>query len=116
MEDRLVRFMDSIMSPCGFESYPLQIQWYNEKVTSHFQFGQLDPETLAFVILSVPSMFENSFLPFLSQQADCLREEGGDLLDDCMRNKFKVLIAARVFTNRIQFTPCQNFTFEGQFR
>ena len=101
MEDRLVRFMDSIMSPWGFESYPLQIQWYNEKVTSPFQFGHLDPETLAFVVLSVPSMFENSFLPFLSQQTDCLREEGGDLIDDCMRNKFKVLKAAHIFTNRI---------------
>ena len=101
MADRLVRFMDSIMSPWGFESYPLQIQWYNEKVNSPFQFGHLDPETLAFVVLSVPSMFENSFLPFLSQQTDCLREEGGDLIDDCMRNKFKVLKAAPIFTSCI---------------
>lgn len=88
MADKLVNYVDSIVEPWGFESYPFQLGWYNEKVTSHFQFSHLDPETLAFVILSVPNMFENAFLPFLAQETDCL-SEGGDLIDTCMRTRFQ---------------------------
>jgi len=87
-EDKLVQFIDSIVTPSGFESYPLQIGWYNEKVTSHFQFAHLPPETLAFVLLSVPNMFENAFLPFLAQETDCLTE-GSDLIDACMKERFR---------------------------
>ena len=89
-EDKLVQFIDSIVTPSGFESYPLQIGWYNEKVTSHFQFAHLPPETLAFVLLSVPNMFENAFLPFLAQETDCLTE-GSDLIDACMKERFRVI-------------------------
>lgn len=88
MEGKIVEHMDSVVTPWGFESYPFQLGWYNEKVGPHFQFLQSDPETLAFVILSVPNMFENAFLPFLAQETDCL-SDGGDLLDTCMRTRFK---------------------------
>lgn len=88
MAEKVVEYVDSLVTPWGFESYPFQMGWYNEKVTSHFQFPLLDPETLAFVILSVPNMFENAFLPFLAQETDCL-SDGGDLIDTCMRTRFK---------------------------
>ena len=90
MEDALVDYVESIVSPWGFESYPLQIGWYDEKVTTHFQFVGLHPETLAFVLLSVPNMFENAFLPYLAQETDCTTE-GGDLIDACMKERFRVI-------------------------
>lgn len=88
MEDKLVEFVGSMVTPWGFESYPFQLGWYNEKVTSHFQFSGMDADTLAFVILSVPNMFEDAFLPFLAQETDC-QGDGGDLIDTCMKTRFK---------------------------
>ena len=99
MAEKVVEYVDSLVTPWGFESYPFQMGWYNEKVTSHFQFPLLDPETLAFVILSVPNMFENAFLPFLAQETDCL-SDGGDLIDTCMRTRFKVIILA-MYANEV---------------
>jgi len=88
MEHELVDFVETIASPWGFESYPFQIGWYNEKVTPHFRFDALPKDTLAFVLLSVPNMFENAFLPFLAQETDCLTE-GTDLIDACMQDRFR---------------------------
>jgi len=42
----------------------LQIGWYNDCVTEPFKFTY-DPDTLAFLLISTPSMFEKAFLPFL---------------------------------------------------
>jgi len=113
MAEKLVDHMHSIVTPWGFEAYPFQLGWYNEKVTSHFQFSGLDPETLAFVIISAPSMFENAFLPFLAEDTDCLSEEarsvcrtyeGGDLIDTCMKIRFQEFVksAKSEFTNLVK--------------
>ncbi|EDO39337.1 predicted protein, partial [Nematostella vectensis] len=58
-----------------------QIGWYNNQVThKQFQFP-FDPDTLAFVIISTPEMFEKGFKPFITD-ADCLGSR--DPIDECM--------------------------------
>lgn len=47
-----------------------------------------DPDTLAFAVLSIPNMFEQSLLPFIEEErCDCLSKQ--DPLDQCMRQCFK---------------------------
>ena len=48
----------------GFECHPLKIGWYNDQVSEFFKLPH-HHDTLAFVIISKPSMFEKSFLPYL---------------------------------------------------
>ena len=50
----------------GFEAHPFKIGWYNESVGEKFELPY-SCDTLAFVIISQPSMFENTFLPFVEE-------------------------------------------------
>ena len=45
-----------------------------------------DTDTLAFVILSIPKMFENVFIPFLKQWDG---SGSNDALDECMKIEFR---------------------------
>ena len=54
-----------ILSSYGFEVEPFLTGWYNELVSEKFQLDH-PPDTLAFIIISQPAMFEKAFLPFLS--------------------------------------------------
>ncbi|KAM4022836.1 cyanocobalamin reductase / alkylcobalamin dealkylase [Anomaloglossus baeobatrachus] len=64
----------------GFEVYPFQICWYNGVLDPVFHLSY-PPDTLAFVVLSAPSMFEKSFKPFLAQhELQSLR----DPIDQCV--------------------------------
>jgi hypothetical protein len=49
----------------GFEVHPFKIGWYNESVGEKFALPYSD-DTLAFVVISQPSMFEKAFLPFVA--------------------------------------------------
>ncbi|KAK9955998.1 hypothetical protein ABG768_013758 [Culter alburnus] len=63
----------------GFEIYPFKVGWYNA-VLSPAHHLHYPADTLAVVVLSSPSMFERSFLPFLrSQCCEGLR----DPIDQC---------------------------------
>ena len=64
-----------------------QIGWYNEKVSKAFQFN-LPDDTLAFVIISTPNMFDKAFKPYV-WRLDCIGP--GDLLDSCMRHHFTAI-------------------------
>ena len=55
--------------PFGFEFHPFLVSWYNSKVTQVFALPY-QPNTLAVLVVSTPSMFEKSFLPFLSTKID----------------------------------------------
>ena len=59
--------IEDILCPHGFEVHPFLTGWYNEHVSPKFHLDHPD-NTLAFIIISQPNMFENAFLPFLSSQ------------------------------------------------
>lgn len=77
--------LDLLLSPNGFECHPFKVGWYNDHVAESFHL-EYQPDTLAFVIISIPSMFEKTFIPYLLE-ADCLRPQG-DPLDQCMVKHF----------------------------
>ena len=75
----------------GLEVAPFKAGWYNEALQDvRFAFDVAD-DTLAFVVVSSPSMFEKAFLPFVSG------DEGGgggvraDPLDECMKHHFQTM-------------------------
>ena len=79
--------IDGIISPYGFEVHPFLTGWYNELVNAKFHLEQ-PPDTLAFVIISQPSMFEKAFLPFLG---DSVKSGLDDPIDQCMLHYFSRL-------------------------
>ena len=61
----LTSVMKNLTEGRGFEAHPFKIGWYNESVGDRFALPYPD-DTLAFVIISQPGMFEKSFLPFVA--------------------------------------------------
>ena len=58
--------LESYCRPLGLETAPLKVGWYNEALQDkRFAFNDLDPDTLAFIVVSSPSMFEKAFIPFV---------------------------------------------------
>lgn len=78
----------SVLNPYGFEYYPLKIGWYNEQVAGCFRLPYHD-DTLAFVIISTPSMFEKAFIPFVSK-VDWVKTSM-DPLDQCIMQHFSLI-------------------------
>ena len=68
----------------GLECHPFKVQWYNDKVQSIFHLPY-DPNTLAVLIISCPSMFELLFQPYLCS-AD-YRPGQLDPLDQCIKDE-----------------------------
>jgi methylmalonic aciduria homocystinuria type C protein len=62
----------------------VQISWYNEKVAPVFRFD-LPGDTIAFIVISRPDMFEKAFMPFITKQ-DCLSVN--DPIDECVAHHF----------------------------
>lgn len=58
------RRLDELLSPLGFQCDPFKISWYNAVVQPCFHL-QYPDDTLAFVVLSTPQMFEKAFKPFI---------------------------------------------------
>ena len=67
----LVTELEILTQNLGFETHPFKIGWYNESVGEKFALPYSD-DTLAFVIISRPCMFEKAFLPFIAAN---LREQ-----------------------------------------
>ena len=80
----------SLLSPFGFECHPFKIGWYNEQVSKPFLLPY-NEETVAFIIISTPSMFEKAFIPFLAS-ASCMRTKQ-DPIDQCMVHHFSAIKA-----------------------
>ncbi|XP_026050771.1 cyanocobalamin reductase / alkylcobalamin dealkylase [Carassius auratus] len=78
VEDLIGTFRESLKAQ-GFEIYPFKVGWYNAVVSGAHQLSH-PADSLALVLLSTPSMFERSFLPFL--QSQCC-EAVRDPIDQC---------------------------------
>ncbi|XP_015919615.1 uncharacterized protein MAL13P1.304 isoform X2 [Parasteatoda tepidariorum] len=66
----------------GFEFQPFKIGWYNSLVQPIFKLNY-DDDTVSFLIISAPRMFENAFIPFLKQRDGDLSGLR-DPIDQCM--------------------------------
>lgn len=81
----------NILRPHGFELHPFLIGWYNEQVGEKFHLDH-DSDTLAFAVLSQPRMFEDAFLPFLTNTKGHLGSIH-DPIDQCMLHYFSLVTA-----------------------
>ena len=50
----------------------------------------LNEDTLAFVVISTPAMFDQSFKPFILRQ-ECVGNGTRDLIDTCMAEQFSLV-------------------------
>ena len=58
-------------------------------MTARFQLP-FDDDTLAFVVISTPAMFDETFKPFILRQ-DCAGDGARDLIDMCVAEKFSLV-------------------------
>ncbi|XP_048394902.1 cyanocobalamin reductase / alkylcobalamin dealkylase [Stegostoma tigrinum] len=75
------------LGPLGFQCAPFKIAWYNAFVQPSFHL-QYQDDTLAFVVLSTPQMFEKAFKPYI---ADMLWATVRDPIDECVVHYFTLL-------------------------
>ncbi|XP_048457712.1 cyanocobalamin reductase / alkylcobalamin dealkylase isoform X2 [Rhincodon typus] len=75
------------LGPLGFQCAPFKIAWYNAIIQLSFHL-QYQDDTLAFVILSTPQMFEKAFKPYI---ADKLLATVRDPIDECVVHYFTLL-------------------------
>ncbi|XP_061488792.1 cyanocobalamin reductase / alkylcobalamin dealkylase isoform X2 [Rhineura floridana] len=83
MELRVVHLEKRIrdhLENLGFEIHPFKVGWYNAVLPPAFHLPYSD-NTLAFVVLSVPAMFDKAFKPFLRNQ---LLKKIHDPVDQCI--------------------------------
>ncbi|KAK7482683.1 hypothetical protein BaRGS_00026092 [Batillaria attramentaria] len=66
--------VSELLNTAGFEVYPFLIGWYNE-----------NDDTLAFIVISTPAMFDKAFKPFICRQS-CVDQR--DPIDECMIHYF----------------------------
>ncbi|GIY45632.1 hypothetical protein CDAR_415161 [Caerostris darwini] len=78
----ILKELECTYGPFGFEFHPFKIGWYNSFVRPTFKLNQ-DEDTVAFLIISSPKMFENAFIPFLQQMSNQLTGLN-DPIDECM--------------------------------
>lgn len=68
---------DPLYQPC------LQVGWYNSVLPPTHHLAYPD-DTLAVVVLSTPSMFEDAFLPFLKERGF---QAISDPVDQCVKHR-----------------------------
>ncbi|XP_070563048.1 cyanocobalamin reductase / alkylcobalamin dealkylase-like [Ptychodera flava] len=71
---------DNIFTTTGFEFHKFKIGWYNDCVDTPFKLD-CPSDTLAYLTISTPNMFEKSFLPYITR-VDCL--DARDPIDQCV--------------------------------
>lgn len=80
----------------GLEVHCFKIAWYNALVAPEYSLNYHD-DTLAFLVISTPHMFELAFLPFLAEfidpstMADASNALYRDPIDRCMQHYFATL-------------------------
>ncbi|XP_064607043.1 cyanocobalamin reductase / alkylcobalamin dealkylase-like [Liolophura sinensis] len=86
--EKILEAVPDLVDPVGFEAHPFKIGWYNEAV-AHSCFKLPYPaDTLAFIVISTPRMFDKAFKPFISR-TDCTGPQ--DAIDTCMTYHFDLV-------------------------
>ena len=93
MEAKLTPIIEKFCQEKGLEAAPFKLQWYNEAVSNEkFKLTFAPEDSLCYVIISQPSMFEKSFLPFVKENwLDIVNNAIQDPLDQCMKKEFEDL-------------------------
>ncbi|XP_078417157.1 cyanocobalamin reductase / alkylcobalamin dealkylase isoform X1 [Cetorhinus maximus] len=79
--------LNACLGPLGFQCDPFRIDWYNAVIQPSFHL-QYPDDTLAFVVLSTPQMFEKAFKPFIAdKQLPTVR----DPIDECVVYYFSLV-------------------------
>ncbi|XP_078074781.1 cyanocobalamin reductase / alkylcobalamin dealkylase isoform X1 [Mustelus asterias] len=87
MVEGIQQRLSACLAPLGFECYPFKIGWYNAALRPSFHL-QYSDDTLVFVILSTPQMFEKAFKPFIAdKQLSTVR----DPIDECVIHYFSLV-------------------------
>ncbi|XP_007898091.1 cyanocobalamin reductase / alkylcobalamin dealkylase [Callorhinchus milii] len=95
--DAVAQRLRELLTPGGFECHPFKIGWYNAILQPTFHLKYPD-DTLAFVVLSTPQMYEKSFKPFIiSKQFAGVR----DPIDECVAQYF-FLVKENLSEQRIE--------------
>lgn len=78
--------LESAFEPIGLEVHPFLVGWYNEKVSPKFQY-ELPKDTLAFVVISGPQMFEKCIIPYVKARfEECPDFQSDDLMNDSVKH------------------------------
>ncbi|XP_076582386.1 cyanocobalamin reductase / alkylcobalamin dealkylase isoform X1 [Chaetodon auriga] len=80
--DGITELLENFLSKFGFEVYPLKVGWYNSLLPPTLRLSYPD-DSLAVVVLSTPSMFEQAFLPFMEERG-C--QGLSDPIDQCVKH------------------------------
>lgn len=81
--EEILSSLNVLLQSYGLEAHQFLIGWYNDKVQNYFKISSYDSSTLAFSIVSTPSMFEKSFIPFIVSTE--VEFNIRDPLDTCMK-------------------------------
>uniref|UniRef100_A0A8C6T111 Cyanocobalamin reductase / alkylcobalamin dealkylase n=1 Tax=Neogobius melanostomus TaxID=47308 RepID=A0A8C6T111_9GOBI len=79
--ENVTKLLQDSLCKLGFEVNPLKIGWYNNVLPASLHLSYPE-DTLAVVVLSTPSMFEQAFLPFLEEQSF---QGLSDPIDQCVK-------------------------------
>lgn len=89
---RVTHVLGGACREVGLRSHPFLVGWYNASV-SHAAFHLPYPEdTVAFLLLSTPSMFESLFMPYITSPSYSPCQL--DPLDQCLKHFFSELAAS----------------------
>uniref|UniRef100_A0A3Q3DKZ1 Cyanocobalamin reductase / alkylcobalamin dealkylase n=1 Tax=Hippocampus comes TaxID=109280 RepID=A0A3Q3DKZ1_HIPCM len=76
------KLLEESLGKLGFEVYTLKVGWYNSVLPAKLHLPYAD-DSLAVLILSTPSMFEEAFLPFMKERG-C--QGLSDPIDQCVKH------------------------------
>merc|ERR1711997_576961 len=90
MEAKLTPIIENFCQGKGLEAAPFKLQWYNEAVKNEkFRLTFAPEDALCYIIISQPSMFEKSFMPFVKENwLDIVNNAIQAPLDQCMQRVF----------------------------
>ncbi|EDV22264.1 uncharacterized protein TRIADDRAFT_29163 [Trichoplax adhaerens] len=63
----IINKLEGLLYPDGFECAPFKISWYNDQVDDHFKL-KCNQNALAFIIISLPQMFDKTFKTFIMKK------------------------------------------------
>ena len=101
--EEIVGVVKGLCEGTGCSCHPFLLSWYHQKVKPPFHFPYHD-DTLVLLVVSLPSMFEDLFLPYL-RSSDYVHGSL-DPLDQCFKHFFSKLKAA---------FPCDDVEFIQDF-
>jgi len=95
METDIRNILNFFCKGRGFEVAPFNLGWYNEALNSDkFKLTIGSDDSLSYVIISEPSMFEKTFLPFVKENwSDIVNNAIQDPLDQCMKQVFTEMLS-----------------------